>query len=264
MIEALPSVEAPKDFNFQLKARIANAKPGNIQPRWWHSLRYVAPVFAAALILTLIFASQNFFVSDQQVARDRMENPVSNPSLMDKTDAAVVTETPREIETATAPTEPNKTENIPAKPAEKESAVLVKNSGEKKSVPTPKTTENEDLSGSRDFSSKRNQILILPRGLEVNDLSEKSPEDKESQKFTAEQILSEIGIEIATENGKQRVKTVKTNSVADISGVKVGDTIEAIDDQKIGNQPSAVKSVGTKKLTVIRGQEKVEINLRAQ
>ncbi len=51
MIEDLPRVDAPKNFDFRVKARIADAKPTNFQPRFFPVLRYVLPLSLAVLIL---------------------------------------------------------------------------------------------------------------------------------------------------------------------------------------------------------------------
>lgn len=264
MIETLPRVDAPKDFNFHLKAKIANAKPTDFQPRWWSAVRYVTPVFAVVLVLTLIFASQNFFVSDQNVAEQRTKTPVSNPIEQKSSSVAGVSHEAAPAEVVKTPEEKINDEKVVAeKTPEKESVVLAKLPKENKTVPNSKT-ENETGIRSRDISSEKNKVMILPLGIELNNQPKKTPEPKESSNFTADQMLSEIGIELITENGKQIVKTIKEKSAADISGVKVGDTIEAIDGKKIGSQPDKVKSSATKKLTVVRDQETIEINLRTQ
>ncbi len=77
-------------------------------------------------------------------------------------------------------------------------------------------------------------------------------------------MLSEIGIEIVLEDGKHEVKSVTKNSLAERSGVKVGDVVEAIDGKKISDEPFSGRTIKVKTLTVLRGAKKIEIALSNQ
>lgn len=263
MIEALPQVEAPKDFNFQLKARIAQASPQHLQPRWWTSLRYVTPVFAIALVLTLIFAGQNFFVSTPEVAQTIVVNETAKPNPAENPLISQLTESNVQPETVATPEVAPKEEKKVAPPLEKEPIILVSQSNGKKQVDRPKTANEPRPEGSKVYSWEVPKVRT-PRGLDNDKQPEQSTEFENTNNFTTEQVLSEIGIETASENGKRQVKTVRKNSVAENSGVKVGDTIEAIDGQKLGGEPETNKASGTKKLTVVREEKTIEIDLRPQ
>ncbi len=73
-----------------------------------------------------------------------------------------------------------------------------------------------------------------------------------------------LGIEIVSENGNRRVKSVKKESVAERSGVKVGDLVEAIDGEKVSGDVVRGKKLEGKQITVLRGTEKVEITFDNQ
>ena len=54
IIDRFEPVAAPKDFDFRVKARIANAKPGDFQSRFLPVLRYVLPLSVVGLILAFV------------------------------------------------------------------------------------------------------------------------------------------------------------------------------------------------------------------
>ena len=70
-----------------------------------------------------------------------------------------------------------------------------------------------------------------------------------------------LGIEIISENGNRRVTSVKKDSIAERSGVKVGDLVEEIDGEKVSGDAVPGKTLQGKQITVFRGTEKVKIDL---
>ena len=114
--------------------------------------------------------------------------------------------------------------------------------------------------GSRDIAVKKPSIR-LPAGI-PNQSIETSPNVNNVKNLTDERVLSEIGVEIVLQNGNRTVKSVKQNSLAKRSGVKVGDVIEAIDGKKLSVEPTRSKTVAVKNLTVLRGADKIEISLK--
>ncbi len=74
----------------------------------------------------------------------------------------------------------------------------------------------------------------------------------------------ELGIETVLENGKRVVKAVRPKSSGEMSTIKSGDIIEAIDGKKLTDKSIPGKKIEGKTLTVMRGTEKKEISLRNQ
>lgn len=248
MIDALPHVEAPKDFNFRLQAKIANANPRSFQPAWWTSLRYVAPVFTLALILTLVFAGQNFFVSTPDVAENNVANPVieqvqaGSPPIDERINNFTAPEPQITPETA------RKAENNLPKSAEKEQVILASRKPEKSAVPRTKFVKNKEVkAGSLDTALTVPKNNYFPNGVSPNSNTEQSQNVQNSTTITPAQSLSELGISTEMKEGKREVVSIRKGSVAELSGVKVGDVIQ---------------NFNGKKFTIIRGEETIEINLR--
>ncbi len=261
MIDVLPRVDAPVNFDFRVKARIANSKSADFQPRFFPALRYVMPLGVIVLLLGIIAFNTNYFSDNNtatQIAEIVPQTPIvqetlPNSSLTDNQFAAAnvqsFTDEKSVANTSTATprstTKQKKTEYIAVKsPASKP--------GEK--------VENEG--GSRDIAVRK-PFIGLPAGIPPQSI-EISPNINNLKNLTDEQMLSEIGIEIVLENGKRTVKSVKRNSLAERSDVKVGDVIEAIDGKKISGEPLSGRTIEVKTLTVLRGAKKIEIALPNQ
>ncbi|MDQ3062111.1 MAG: hypothetical protein M3R14_04510, partial [Acidobacteriota bacterium] len=89
MIDVLPRVDAPNNFDFRVKARIANSKSTDFQPRFFPVLRFVMPLGVIVLLLGLIAFNTNYFSGDnaaEQIAVNlpptsiERETTASNPS----------------------------------------------------------------------------------------------------------------------------------------------------------------------------------------
>ncbi len=79
--------------------------------------------------------------------------------------------------------------------------------------------------------------------------------------LTAKDVLLQRGIEAVFENESWKVKSVMQNSPAARSGVRVGDSVEAIDGEKLTNKLVQNKTIEGKKLRITRGTEKIEISV---
>ncbi len=76
MIKNLHRVDAPKDFDFRLKARIANAKSTDFQPRFLPVLRYVLPLSVVVLIFTFVIINGIYFGGNNQTVAEVQPIPV--------------------------------------------------------------------------------------------------------------------------------------------------------------------------------------------
>jgi len=270
LIGSLKRVEAPKDFDFHLKARIANAKPSEFQPRFMPVLRYVLPLSVAVFILAFIIFNGAFFVDNQSapmVAENNSPAPVQ-AQILPNADLPFAPQ----VETGSAVLQ--KPENgtpveiaIPSKSAPKNKETVVANKSQLIAVKSEKTTTNvlpkadepEDSGNSR-VSASTGTKVITPQGINLNKPAEQAPEIENQGSFSIGQVLSQFfGVETLSENGKLKVKAVKGKSIGDASGVKAGDIIEAIDGAKISETPLNSKTIEVKKITVQRGTETIEI-----
>lgn len=263
MIKNLPRVNAPKDFDFRLKARIANAKPNSFQPRFFPVLRYVLPLSVVVLIFTFViingvyFGENNQTIADVQLISVESKTTATNNSQIAPPEAA-------KIPVQVAPSTDLAESSQPKVGVKKKEIIPV---GETKfvAVKSPKKPQAElpqvrdDDSGSRTTSLDVKPVIINPSGIFPSELVESSPNNDNKNDILTKQILLPRGIEIVSENGNRRVKSVKPNSAAARSNVKVGDLVEAIDGEKVSGDAVRGKKLEGKQITVLRGTEKVEI-----
>jgi hypothetical protein len=273
IIEGFEQVAAPKDFDFRVKARIANAKASDFQPTLFPVLRYVLGLSVVGLVLAFVVFNGIYSLDDKtvpQVAEKNVQtpiqkvNPLSEPSPNEQ--IAHVIDSP------TSEDKKSVANNLSVKPQQignKKEAKTFSNKNQLIAVKSPKmprvkSSENDDKNGiSSQVTLLRQATSIFPKGIpNPNRKVENSSNFRQSSSLTPEQILNEFGIEISAKNGNRQVKTVKPNSVGERSGVKVGDVIEEIDGKKLSSEPISAQSIEVKKLTVLRGAEKKEITLR--
>jgi len=259
MIDVLPRVAAPNNFDFRVKARIANTKATDFQPRFFPVLRYVMPLGVIVLLLGIIAFNANYFSGNNaapQIAEKVPQTPIiketlsNSPSTNNQYAAANVQSVPEEKSAANAST------TIPRLTDERKKTEFV---AVKSQNSTPKV-KVRDGGGSRDIAVRK-PFVGLPAGIPPQSM-ETSPNVNNLRNLTDEQILSEIGIEIVLQNESRAVKSIKKNSLAERSGVKAGDVIEAIDGKKISLEPKRSKTSVVKNLTVLRGAEKIQIPLK--
>jgi len=259
MIDVLPRASAPTNFDFRVKARIANSKSADFQPRFFPVLRYVMPLAVIVLLLGLVAFNANYFsdnnaapqvaeiVPPTSIVKETLPNNLSPDNQVAVANLQSVPEDKLVANTSTAnprlTNERKKTEFVAVKSPNSTPKVKVRDGG-----------------GSR-VSSYSKSPIILPAGI-PNQSIKTSPNVNNLKNLTDEQILSEIGIEIGLQNENRTVKSIKQDSLAKRSGVKVGDVIEAIDGKKISKEPLRSKTFAVKNLTVLRGAKKIEIPLK--
>lgn len=273
IIEGFEPVAAPKDFDFHVKARIANAKPSDFQSPLFPVLRYVLGLSVVGLVLAFVVLNGIYSLDDKtapQVSEKKVQTPIQKESLSSETSqnqqiastSGSQALNDKELPTDNSVMKPQQIENKKEEKtfSNKNQLIAVKSS----KMPRVKSSGNEDKNGgSSQVTSLRQATSILPKGIPNPNRKVENPTDfPRSNSITAEQILTELGIEISAKNGNRQVKIVKPNSVGERSGVKVGDVIEAIDGKKLSSEPISGQMIEVKKLTVLRGAEKKEITLR--
>jgi len=259
MIGDLKRIDAPKDFDFRLKARIANATSTNFQPRFLPVLRYILPLSTILVIFVFVILNGLYFPDNQAVSlvaenipptnieqKSPLVMPLANEQVVAKDENLVVEDTP--IKQAVKPL------------ADKPQFMAVKSptTNPKKNLIVKDKKDNGG--GSRDSALSVSPINITPKGIDLNPTQANPPNTETSKPLNAQQILSQLGIEAVFSDSSWKVKAV--DSLSKGSGVKVGDVIEAIDGEKLTDKPLSAKTVEVKKLTILRGAEKIEISLR--
>jgi len=269
LINSLQKVDAPEDFNFRVKAKIAQGKPADFQPRLLPALRFVMPLSVIVLVLSLVAYSVFNFSNDgtnaPQVAENVPQTVIEDSPVNLAPIVNSFTENNTIAESNTAVTLPFEKPIIAPvvnqNPPQRREAQFVAQTNPPRRPATRVRTEREDFSGSRDSSLSASPVFT-PKGIDLSPNVRNLPETQNSSAITGDDFLTFIGIETARENNIRKVKSVRQDSNAARAGVKVGDVVEAIDGRKINDVGSG--SIEGKKLTVLRGGEKIEIVLQNQ
>lgn len=259
MIDGLNPVGAPKDFDFRVKARIANGRPAeDFQPRFLPILRYVLPLSVIVLFVGLIAFNTLYFSNNPGDAT--LAGIQQNPSLDSLTGnkaAAVEPQSFNDSQPSANTSEVNasplnikkRPELLAIKTPQKEQEKIIPNKGKK-------------VEGGSRVTAVTKAFILNPTGVSPDETKELPPVNNTTAAISIEQIAEFMGIEMVYENGKRKVKSVTSNSPADRAGVKVGDVIEELNGKKLSGEEIRFKSIEAKSLTVLRASERIEINLQ--
>ena len=265
--EALETVDVPKDFNFRVKARIASAKQADFQPRFLPALRYVLPLSLVVLVFGFMVINGIYLVDDSSISQVAQ---TSQQPFVEKENPPVISQV-APIETgdgSETEIDKNLIADSSVQSASRRDAKLPVNNKQfiavKSKTPSSafrKDDENTEPVRSR-ISSSTSSKVITPKNVDLNKTMESAPVLENKSSLTTAEILSQLGMETVSENGRLRVKSTTQNGIAARSGIKVGDIIEAIDGTKLTNEPLHNKIIAVKKINVERDGAKKEITLR--
>ena len=264
MCSGLKRIDAPKDFDFRLKARIANHQPQSEKSPIFAFLRRAAPLGLAVVVLALI-VSESFYSVDNmsipQIAGSFRETPKRTENF------SAVNETPVEI----ASRESGPSANF-------ETFTTSENSNSRQLLTLPANVRNEvgnyvknlkntnravetDGGGSRD-SASRQTFVRVPQGFNSNTTVQTPNNVSNPTLFSVKEILSQIGITASFSGNGWRVQSVGQNSTAERSEIKLNDVIEAVDNIKILKEMILTNSLNVRKITVVRDGKRFEIELK--
>jgi len=271
MIDGLRQVDAPKDFDFRVKARIAQSKSADYQPRFFPVLRYVLPLSLVILVLGLYAFNTSFFFGDNtapQIAGTAPQTPsvrnnAPSSSSTPEQFVAVANSPQSSIPQSSSSENTAEDSNIKLATDEPETHFVAVKSTKKLLTESRKANPKNNSGGGgsidKTFSSPK---ILTPENLNPNKIIDTLPNAVNQNPITDVQVLSFIGIETVSEKGSKKVIAVKPDSLAARSDVKVGDVIEAIDGKRIGDKPVRMETFESRKLTVVRGAKKIEIVLQ--
>ncbi len=250
LLSGLKRVEAPKDFDFHLKARIANGRPEEVRPAsLFPILKYALPLavflfVGAGLILNSSYDDWRSgpTVVDNGSAADTPVPPVANSVLPVQTPEAVDSPSASAFAADKAVTGEDPQMASQKKPKR---PVTVGRSSDLINV-EPKTLQP----GSTDRTGgTATPPLLLPKG-------------SQKDKYTAAEGLVLLGIDANFENRRWNVRSVKANEIADFIGVRPGDKLIAIDGKPIDDKTEFVGRVEASTIRVLRGGETMDLNAK--
>ena len=240
VLSALPRIDAAKDFDFRLKARIAQRRSAApARPGYITAMAYAAPV-----VLALIIASVFFL---REPGRAEEASQVSQPVQVQKEETASAL--------PLTPTEPIATSKIevPTMPVADRGPVTAQSRRPVETTREPGTRPNRIRGGSIDFGAEQ-RPTILPKGFDPNPTVKAltvPPGQTAPRTPGLSETLQSSGITAARGNGGWMVSSVAAGSASDRAGVKKGDVIES----------GQTDANGTR-LTVKRAGSRLQINIK--
>lgn len=264
----LRRVEAPNDFDFRVRARIAQNSPRDIRPRFLPVLRYVLPL-AAVLVICAGFLFNSFhygnLASDSIVAVANTPTPgnqnqsTQTNSVNNNSEVALLPAS----EKIAAPSAPviarnNKTASAPNVARQ----LADKNFAAKSAAQISRENFASGTGGgTRSSALTPPKRVITPPGISLDKTIGDAANFVKTKSLTAREILLQLGIEASYGNEGWKVLSVQENSPAKRSDIKLGDSVEAIDGEKLTDKPLPTRTIEGRKLTVLRGGRSIEISL---
>lgn len=250
MLSSLKRVEAPKDFDFHLKARIANARPADVQPgSLLPILKYALPLalflFAGAGIM--LYSSFNGGLNQDTVQVPGQTAPV-----------AIQATTP-------APDAKSSVNNTAAHAQDQQIGVRAPQrvSNPSNRVTGSQLTANTRTPGhgrSRDFTPSSS---VPPGNSAVRALGISGDPITPVKRIKAAEALKLIGIEADFVNNGWTVKSVKSNEIAGQLGVKPGDQLKAVDGNPIDDKTEFKNEVKiNNSIQVVRGSDTILLTVK--
>jgi hypothetical protein len=229
LLGSMKRVGAPKDFDFRLKARFANAKPNSYQPQFLPVLRYILPLSLVVVISAAVIFNSVYFADTRDgsmVAETHIPSSIKENNLPDKPaateqiNAADFPQPSVDIESASRNKISTKMPNAAA-------PMTVARSVKKPKPEILSRVNTSEVTGGSRTSASTSTRVITPPGIPINQALRTSPNSVNVKSLTAKDVLLQHGIEAVFENEGWKVKSVMQNSPAARSGIKVGDSIEA-------------------------------------
>lgn len=222
LLGSLKRVETPGDFDFSVRARIAAARPSRSSGTWLPASIRLALPLGLMLLVGGYFALNSLYSPED----------INLPAIADGQPAvAAPAVIPPQIESV-----PPAANEFIAYRGEIESATPAAKIGvnvSERRVPVRETNETPG-GGSIDFSLGVPRQKIYPKGLDPNVRATSSSKNVEQNPpVSAKDILNSIGIDAAFNGSGWHVRSVSANNIAQRSGVKAGDLIEAMNDQTL-------------------------------
>ncbi len=269
MIRSLPKVKAPNDFEFGFRSKLAKAEASKPFSPIWKFLRFAMPLTAAGLILGFVIFSSNIFKSEN--APQLAEKPkIEEKSVEPKNDLTptgnLVAEEANndsekvEVKTVEAVIK-NQKENTPSEITVNNSKASVKKDPVKDEIRTLDSRHDKDSTQTLE-STLGIEKVIRPPGIDPDKVIDSPRMPLETKAFTAKEILSELGIETNDANGSLKVSGIRKNSAGEVSGIKIGDIVTAIDGQTITDKPLQKGSIQGKTLKIQRDERELDITIR--
>lgn len=246
MLGGLPRLKVPNDFDFRVKARIAEGRPAaNGFSRLVLSLRFAIPlILLLAVGGYLAFRSFGASVADVSIAGEmrssnNVAETVSTPDLRQ-------------------PAKDVRAEIEPVKP--KDTAPQVASVISDPVIAFPIAVNRGGGSVERGLGTTR---PIYPRGVDPNAKTPVVPKEFDQLgNVTAKDLMNLLGLDVIYSESSWKVESVRENSTAQRAGLKSGDVVEAINERPISEKTTFKGRFTSKSMRLIRDGKSVDIDLQ--
>ena len=249
LLNEMKRVDAPNDFDFRVKARIAAGRPVARPAFGWPALaRFAVPLIL--LVLVGAYFGFNAFYADRYVDVPAVAKTAPNitaPSSSSASNGGIVTPSNETVGDRAALKKPNEINNtIGDTPVKK--------------TPNANLPANRPTGGSVDMASLPPRSFSQ-RGLNQNvKLPTNANGSEHDAQIPAKDVLSLIGVKSAFSSSG--LKVASADGIAGRSGVKAGDVIEAVNGQAVTGKTLFGSKFTGKSLSVLRNGERIQILLK--
>ena len=258
LLGSLPHVEAPNDFNFRVKARIAAGQPARLS--WFPNAVRVAVPLGLALSVGGYFGYRAMY---QDVA------PQTPTVAAARTEVPLVASESPEILASNAtvgPVTAGPNDKMTVKPSTGDEKMVA---GSKTGTDVgidPLTNERRKNVGPRGGSfdigqgeSKR----VYPRGVDPRRrLLVKPREFEHPGSISVKDLITQLGVEAVYSESGWRVMSVTSDSIAEKAGLKSGDVVEAINDHPLNEKTSFKGQFSGKSMRLKRDGAAIVVDLK--
>ena len=237
LLGELKRVDAPNDFDFRVKARIADGKPADKAASWLSiTVRYAVPLVLLMLVGGYFVFNALYSTNIANVPTIAEDQPAKVSPVPDLPSNDVRALPSNETIVAGADVKPPETSGKSRLP-----------SPEKKV--SPKT--ERPGGGSIDLSQHE--------GVKIN--ARIADPNSRSLQISAKNVLALIGITATFNASGWNAVSVRANSIADHSGLRASDVIEAINDQPVSEKTAFANRSTLKSVRVRRDGKSIQIDL---
>lgn len=253
MLGSLKRVEAPSNFEFGIRARIANGAPAE---KW--SLVPILKV-AAPLSLVLIVAMSVIFYQ----TRPQVDTAEDNAPRIQSSSEASSTIARSGISNNSEPVPaPSTEEPVSLPPAQRGlKPVLAQDGSNPDRRPSTRGGQVRPSSGTSEQFLLRPANTINPPEFRPGNQKNANSNTAADTDIPVREILEMIGVVGDPTDGGWKVSSTKEGSLAHKSGVRSGDVIEAIDGRAISAGTKFQGPSGGRTLRVLRNGKSLDVKL---
>ena len=257
LLGSLPRVEAPNDFDFRVKARIAAGRPARVS--WFPTVVRVAIPLGLVLSVGGYFGYQAVYQPASVEVAAVANTPANSFAQRQPSIEASTPNSP-----STLSSDSINAEKMVTKPQSVDDKMVASVSNSQIRTPDPSNASVSDdrRGGSFDISHSDSK-KVYPKGVDPRRRVLVTPREFEQPgAISAKDVLTQFGADVVYSGSGWRVADVKDNSAAQKAGLKSGDVVEAINDLPLNEKTSFKGQFSGKSIRLKRDGATVLVDLK--